>query len=125
MDELKKDLSPGEGNVEVDSGGVGQAPCPASTEWEGLLWGRERLREAIAAGSITGGLHKLNLWIGYLQDTLGAIEAVTEQARGNVQSESIDGQVTPGGAELVVGLLKTNEFQQILAAMLAGILKSS
>jgi hypothetical protein len=92
--------------------------------------GRERVRNALESGSVSLVLRQVGDWAGYVQEAANALEQVVELARQSLQREaSSDGSlqqpVFAADPALFVNLLKTREFQQVMAVLLVQFLRSA
>lgn len=91
--------------------------------------GKEIFRESLVNGNVTAVLGNISSWAGYVREAAGALEQVVELARAALQkqtsAEGIPAQqisLAPDPA-LFVNLLKTPEFQQVMAVFLVQLLK--
>lgn len=92
---------------------------------------REIFREAIINGNVSLVLRKVSGWAEYIREASLAMQQVAELAGATLQqqtsSESIPAQQSNPGANLAlfVKLLKTPEFQQVMAMLLVQFLKDA
>ncbi len=91
--------------------------------------GKEIFRESLVNGNVTAVLGNISSWAEYVREAAGALEQVVELARAALQkqasAEGIPAQqisLAPNPA-IFVNLLKTPEFQQVMAAVLVQFLK--
>lgn len=108
-----------------------EKPVPQIPAADNFGRGREVFKEALVNGNISSVLHKVGGWTEYAREIMSALASIAETTSSAFTTEAEianSGGSLPGIAAnpaILIGLLKTDEFQQVISAVLVQFLKSS